>query len=362
MFRRINYISYIGGVSALLAFSCYAAPADKSVGVKLDYNFAHSSCESDNLDCDDQSLGGGIYFRHNIYQPYFYQIGFEYLGQYEAIYPALSNPSVGAKYKGNVFAIGVSAGRIFSLTENQNIVAQIGAMPWYIDVEGDELGSKVDNDNKGISPFASLAYQYNMSKSSYLELGYQYVYGVGSDSTGGADINQVFLGLGYRFGSSEPETVVQTVTETKYVTVTENSMTLNLGENNSTVLFGFDSSTLNPDMYSLLTPMENRLNDNPEALLTIESHTDSVGSDAYNQKLSQRRGDALKDYFTNKGISVDRITVKAYGETRPLVPNTSAENRATNRRVVLFSPSFEKQDVVNEKTQSSESSVQGAEK
>lgn len=357
----IRKIMCIGGVSIFLVFPSYATETNKSVGGKLDYNFAHSGCEDNNLDCDDQSLGGGVYFRHNIFDPYFYQISFDYLGEYKATYPALADPSQKAKYTGDIFGIGVSAGRVFSLTENQSIVAQLGILPWYVDVEGHEIGEDVDNDKSGVSPFASLAYQYNMTEKSYLELGYQYTHGIGSDSTGGADISQIFLGLGYRFGSSGPEKVVQTVTETKYVTVTENSMTLNFGENNSTVLFAFDSATLNPNMSSLLAPMEKRLKDNPQSTLTIESHTDNVGTEEYNQKLSQRRGDALKDYFVNKGISADRITVQAYGESQPAVSNHSVENRATNRRVVLFSPAFEKQEVSNTETQSTATSTQGVE-
>lgn len=350
---------YIGLIPALLTFSYYSFSAEnnKSVGVKVGYSWAHDACDSDSLDCDDQSLAGGIYFRHNIYQPYFYQISLEYLGRFKATYPALADPSVDADYDGNTFGLGISGGRVFSLTENQNIIGQLGVMPWYVDTEGHEIGENVSNDHEGISPFASISYQYNMSKNSYLELGYQFVYGVGSDSTGGADIHQAFLGLGYRFGQSEPETIIKTVTETQVVTVTEKSMTLNFGENNSTVLFAFDSAKLNPNMSSLLGPMETRLKNNPQALLTIESHTDNVGSDKYNLDLSQRRGDSLKDYFINKGISKDRITVKAYGESKPIVPNDSAENRATNRRVVLFSPPFEKQESTKQ-----ESTQQGASK
>lgn len=355
MYRQWLYC--LTGMSALLALPSYASSMDKSVGFEVNYNIANDACEDNNLHCEDQSLGGAFYFRHNVYQPYFYQLSLEYLGKYDATYPALADPSKEADYDGNIWAFGISAGRVFSLTETQSIVGQIGFLPWYIDVEGQELDGSVDNDNKGISPFASLAYQYNLTKKSYLELGYQYTHGVGSDSTGGADIHQAFFSFGYRFGSTEPEKIIETVTETKVVTVTEKSMTLNLGENNSTVLFAFDSAKLNSNIPALVTPMETRLKENEQATLIIESHTDNVGAESYNQQLSQRRGDALKSYFVDKGISADRITVKAYGESKPLVPNDSAENRATNRRVVLFSPPFEKQKT---ESQNVESSEQGA--
>ncbi len=232
----------VGFISLLSSFPIYSAQLDKSVGLTLEYNLANDACDDGYLDCDDQSLGGEVYFRHQIYDPYFYQIGFEYLGRYQAVYPALDDPLQEAEYSGNIFGLPISAGRIFSLSEKQSIVAQLGILPWYVDVEGHEIGENVDNDNKGVSPFGSLAYQYNFSESTYLELGYQYTHGVGSDSTGGADIHQAFLGFGYRFGANEPEKVVETVTETKVITVTEKSMTLNFGENNSTVLFAFDSA------------------------------------------------------------------------------------------------------------------------
>lgn len=184
----------------LLTSMSVSAEGNKSVGINAGYNFAHSGCEDDNLDCDDQSFTGGAYFRHNLYQEYFYQISFDYLGQYQAIYPALADQLKEAKYTGDIWGIGISAGYNFVFTDKQSMAIQLGVLPWYVDVEGHEIDETVSNDSYGVSPFASLSYQYNMTQSSYLELGYQYTYGVGSDSTGGADISQLFLGLGYRFG------------------------------------------------------------------------------------------------------------------------------------------------------------------
>ncbi|MFH0265587.1 DUF3575 domain-containing protein [Vibrio rumoiensis] len=192
---------YLCSFLTLLAWPCFAASEDKSVGLRLSYNYAQSGCQSNNLSCDEESLGGSTYFRHDIFQPYFYQISFDYFGQYNATYPALSDPSQKAKYSGHVFGLGLSTGRVFSFTERQSIVAQLGILPWYVDVKGHELEGDVDNDNKGVSPFASLAYQHTITKHTYLEAGYQYTYGVGADSTGGTNLHQAFFGLGYRFGN-----------------------------------------------------------------------------------------------------------------------------------------------------------------
>ena len=69
--------------------------------------------------------------------------------------------------------------------------------------------------------------------------------------------------------------------------------------------------------------------------LTIEGHTDSDGDDAYNQNLSQKRTDSVKNYLISKGVSESRLTAIGYGETRPVAPNTNAAGKAKNRRVEL---------------------------
>jgi outer membrane protein OmpA-like peptidoglycan-associated protein len=73
--------------------------------------------------------------------------------------------------------------------------------------------------------------------------------------------------------------------------------------------------------------------DYPDTDILIEGHTDNVGSESYNNSLSQRRAFAVSDALMNEGVNASRIKTKWYGETQPLVDNNSSENRATNRRV-----------------------------
>jgi outer membrane protein OmpA-like peptidoglycan-associated protein len=67
----------------------------------------------------------------------------------------------------------------------------------------------------------------------------------------------------------------------------------------------------------------------------IEGHTDSVGGDAYNQALSERRATTVRQYLISKGIGDDRMRVVGFGESQPAADNATAEGRAENRRVVL---------------------------
>ena len=73
--------------------------------------------------------------------------------------------------------------------------------------------------------------------------------------------------------------------------------------------------------------------EHPEARFTIEGHTDSVGSDASNQKLSENRAAAVKNYLLSKGVKSDSISSVGYGESKPIADNKTAVGRSKNRRV-----------------------------
>lgn len=72
-----------------------------------------------------------------------------------------------------------------------------------------------------------------------------------------------------------------------------------------------------------------------ESKIVVEGHTDSQGQPAYNQDLSQRRAESVRDYLVSRGMAADRVTAQGFGLTRPIADNTSAEGRANNRRVEI---------------------------
>ncbi len=98
------------------------------------------------------------------------------------------------------------------------------------------------------------------------------------------------------------------------------------------VFFDFDQSTLKPESYIELNQLVKLLKENPNLKIEIAGHTDNVGNDDYNLKLSQNRADEVKNYLIKQNIEADRITAKGYGKTKPIADNITEENRAKNRR------------------------------
>ena len=74
---------------------------------------------------------------------------------------------------------------------------------------------------------------------------------------------------------------------------------------------------------------------NPTVKVELHGHTDSIGSDAYNQALSDKRANAVRDYLVSKGISANRLNAIGKGELDPVASNETPEGRAQNRRVEL---------------------------
>ncbi len=99
----------------------------------------------------------------------------------------------------------------------------------------------------------------------------------------------------------------------------------------------FDSgkSALKPGARNTLTKIAEQLRVNDQLSITIEGHTDSVGSDALNQSLSEKRAEAVRSYLAGRGIPASRMTVTGLGETSPIATNDTPAGRQQNRRVEL---------------------------
>ncbi len=101
------------------------------------------------------------------------------------------------------------------------------------------------------------------------------------------------------------------------------------------VHFDFDRSEIRPDSRPVLDQAVAILSEEREVLVVIEGHTDAMGTDEYNQRLSIRRAEAVYRYLVNRGIAPERLRVEGYGESRPVADNETDSGRAQNRRVEL---------------------------
>ncbi len=106
-------------------------------------------------------------------------------------------------------------------------------------------------------------------------------------------------------------------------------------DDKSGVNFAFDSAELTADAKKNLNAVAEIFIEFPDTELMIEGHTDSVGDDNYNMKLSKRRADAVVAYIKSQGVAGNRFKVEAFGETRPRFPNDTKDNQAKNRRVEI---------------------------
>jgi outer membrane protein OmpA-like peptidoglycan-associated protein len=113
-------------------------------------------------------------------------------------------------------------------------------------------------------------------------------------------------------------------------------------EFNSKILFGFDSSDLSPTAKSNLNKLTTVLKEYPDTDIEIQGHTDSKGTDSYNQDLSLRRAYAVKSYLSSQGVSVYRMNTAGYGESAPEYTNDTEEGRSMNRRVEFLITANEK--------------------
>ena len=105
--------------------------------------------------------------------------------------------------------------------------------------------------------------------------------------------------------------------------------------NLSDVLFDFGKYTLKPDAREKLAKVSGILLSHPDMNLQVEGYTDNVGSEEFNQKLSEQRADGVRDYLVSQGIAADSVTAKGFGKTNPIASNDTAKGRQQNRRVEI---------------------------
>ena len=112
---------------------------------------------------------------------------------------------------------------------------------------------------------------------------------------------------------------------------TERGMIITIGD----VLFATNQATLTPNGVATVRKLAEVLVQNPERTVLVEGFTDSTGSDAYNQALSERRAGSVRDALLGMGVARDRVAARGYGKAHPVASNDTASSRQLNRRVEI---------------------------
>ncbi len=167
---------------------------------------------------------------------------------------------------------------------------------------------------------------------TWCEQGFQGALGVGRGITDGVNSPEVRIVASFGYAWSPPGAVPPAPEPPpappaeKLVVTDEELITL------EPIYFDFNKATIRPVSHTILDQVAKLMTDNPTIKIRVESHTDWIGSDSYNDALSQRRAKATVDYLSGKGIDPNRLEGVGLGETRPIASNETAEGRSRNRR------------------------------
>jgi OOP family OmpA-OmpF porin len=159
------------------------------------------------------------------------------------------------------------------------------------------------------------------------KLGDDCVYAEASELTGNPNtIDQLAKDIFYTVETRE---IVQEVVEVEAAAVVPEIIEFD------TPTFAFDQYELTPEAKMGLDENLEALSSQPDLSIVIQGHTDSIGPEDYNQKLSEKRAQAVYEYLNSKGVSPERMQTMGYGESRPVADNSSAQGRAMNRRTEI---------------------------
>lgn len=327
--------------AALLSCESGAAPQPEHwyLGAKAGWVEASGACDPHAVSCDDSPVGSGLFVGYVVNDWMALEAGYDHFSEFSATYPAKGGAAHTAAYETDLRGLSFIVKPYWQLSDSWSLFGKAGIMLWEMDVTGHEPGVIRKAGDRSGSPLLGAGVEYSFNRNWRTSLEYQWLSHVGGDDTGEMDINAVNLGIIYQFGSepalgSESAPVPAPVVAT--LPAVEQQALWTLGG----LMFASNASVVSPELESALQPALQRLQANPQAQLDIYAHTDSRGSDKYNESLSQRRAQAVRAYFIQHGVLATQLTAQGMGEALPVADNATEEGRSKNRRVDLVSPAF----------------------
>ncbi|KLV04229.1 membrane protein [Photobacterium aquae] len=279
----------------------------------------------ENVDAEKDDWGGGAFIGYNFTPWFALEGGYTYLGQLD-----FANDGY------EVQALDLVGKFTYEVSKEFDIYAKLGAAGFDVD------NGVINEDDTGVSGTAGVGLEYYFSNNLSARLEYQYYNQVGDTQIPGeTDVHFYGVGLVYHWGAPAPLPVVEPKPE-PVVEPEPVPQIVKVPSVGAILPFAFDSDALSQADIEMLQPVAQQLVNYPQTSLYVVGHSDSRGREAYNQKLSEERAQAVAGYVSNQfGIDKSRIVVQGKGELEPVAPNDTEEGRAKNRRVEVFVPGFE---------------------
>ncbi len=328
----------IAVVLAGFATVAQAAPKDDTwyTGAKLGWSQYHDTgyygngYGNNNGPTHESQLGAGAFLGYQA-NPYLgFELGYDWLGRM---------PNKGAVNNGAFKAQGVqlAAKLSYPITDELDVYTRLGGMVWRADAtQNNVVNSRISDHDTGVSSLAAVGVEYALTQNWATHLDYQWVNNIGDAQTVGArpDNGMLSVGVSYRFGQDEVAPVVAPapapapVVETKRFTL------------KSDVLFTFNKSTLKPEGQQALDQLYSQLSsmDPKDDSVVVLGFTDHIGSEQYNQKLSEKRAQSVIDYLVFKGIPSDKISARGMGESNPVTGNTCDNVKSRQALIDCLAP------------------------
>ncbi|WP_256383775.1 OmpA family protein [Photobacterium toruni] len=298
---------------ALLVSGAVNAATDNPfyAGARLGNSFYNIKDSAINL--DNTNLSGGVFAGYQITPWFAGEVGYTNLGSASVTNGQGKFTAQGADLVGKYS---------YAINDKFDVFAKLGVFYYDWNAKNGALG-----DDNGWASTAGVGAEYYINNNVSTRVEYQYYKDVG-----GADIQFAGVSLAYHWGAPAPVVAPEVVYVDQVSVATIDELKL-------AVPFAFDSSKITTGDAAQLAPFEARLNQYPDATITVVGHTDSKGPEAYNMKLSEKRAEAVAQALrTHLNVGSDRIISEGRGELDPIAPNDTAKGRAENRRVDIIAP------------------------
>ncbi|MFL9626580.1 porin OmpA [Aeromonas jandaei] len=320
-------------VTGLLAANAQAAGQDNTWygGAKLGWSNFYGIDESNALTLGNETndaLGAGVFGGYQVNKNLGIELGYDYLGKYK--YDAVKS---GAAFSDEVTAqlaqLTLKLG--FPVTDSLDLYGRVGGGYGWADAKSD-----VFKDDSRFVVVGALGAEYAFNRDWAARLEYQYSTPYGSRDDTGLRMDNGLLSLGavYRFGQVAPVVAAPAPAPAPEPVIVEKQFTLS-----SDVLFDFNKATLKPKASEALDNLYSQIESArpKDGVATVIGYTDRIGSDSYNQKLSEQRAQTVANYLVGKGIPASKVNVEGRGKASP-VTGDSCVSKSKRELIVCLAP------------------------